>query len=108
LGCIPAANIFIEAGLDEGGGVLVHCAGGRSRSAAIIAAFLMSTHNMSFDEALAECVKARDLVNVNPGFQIQLHAYGAANCDVHTAHQILIHKRYVFLSFFFRIFEFHV
>mmetsp|Transcript_18462 Transcript_18462/g.21872 ORF Transcript_18462/g.21872 Transcript_18462/m.21872 type:complete len:621 (+) Transcript_18462:86-1948(+) len=93
LGCIPAANIFIEAGIEQGGGVLVHCAGGRSRSAAIIMAFLMSTHKQSFDEAMAYCFQARDLVNVNPGFQIQLRAYYAADCDIHTAHQILLHKR---------------
>ena len=31
LSCIPMSNIFIEAGIDSGG-VLVHCAGGRSRS----------------------------------------------------------------------------
>ena len=33
LPCIPSANIFIEAGM-QSGGVLVHCYGGRSRSAA--------------------------------------------------------------------------
>lgn len=38
LACIPASNIFIEAGI-QSGGVLVHCFGGRSRSAAFISAF---------------------------------------------------------------------
>ena len=49
LSCIPACNIFIEAGLESGGGVLVHCTGGRSRSAAIITAYLMSSKRLLFD-----------------------------------------------------------
>ena len=93
LGCIPAANIFIEAALDSGGGVLVHCQGGRSRSAAFIAAFLMSTSGMGVDEAVAACQRARPLVSLNLGFQLQLLAYQCAGCDVHGAHQILLHKR---------------
>jgi hypothetical protein len=93
LGCIPAANIFIESGLDEGGAVLIHCAGGRSRSAAFAMAFMMSTQHASFDDALAACVSARPVVAVNVGFQLQLRAYSAADCDVHVAHQLLLHKR---------------
>ena len=38
LACIPASNIFIEAGI-EAGGVLVHCFGGRSRSAAFVGTY---------------------------------------------------------------------
>jgi len=93
LGCIPAANIFIEAGLDQGGSVLVHCAGGRSRSAAFITAFLMSTQGLSLDRALRAVKAARAVVNVNLGFQLQLQAYAAAQCDVHLAHQLILHKR---------------
>ena len=93
LGCIPATNIFIESGLEEGGGVLVHCAGGRSRSAAFIMAFLMSAHRLGFDDAERECKEARAVVDVNQGFQLQLQAYATAACDVHNAHQILLHKR---------------
>ena len=50
LACIPASNIFIEAGIDAGG-VLVHCFGGRSRSAALVAAFLMSSRNLNLNDA---------------------------------------------------------
>ena len=50
LSCIPASNIFIEAGVDSGG-VLVHCFGGRSRSAAFVVAFLMSSRGWTFEKA---------------------------------------------------------
>jgi hypothetical protein len=71
----------------------VHCAGGRSRSAALVAAFLMSSYGLSCTQALEQCRAARPLVNVNIGFQLQLLAFGASGCDVHAAHQILLHKR---------------
>lgn len=50
LSCIPASNIFIEAGVDSGG-VLVHCFGGRSRSAAFVVAFLMSSREWTYEQA---------------------------------------------------------
>lgn len=53
LGAIGAVNIFIEAGLEKGG-VLVHCAGGRSRSAAFVVAFIMSTQGCDYDHAYAQ------------------------------------------------------
>lgn len=53
LGAIGAVNIFIEAGLEKGG-VLVHCAGGRSRSVAFVVAFIMSTQRCSYDQAYAQ------------------------------------------------------
>lgn len=71
----------------------MHCAGGRSRSAALVAAFLMSSYGLSCTQALEQCRAARPLVNVNIGFQLQLLAFGASGCDVHAAHQILLHKR---------------
>ena len=44
LSVIPAANIFIESGLErKGGAVLVHCAGGRSRSPSWLIATQLST-----------------------------------------------------------------
>lgn len=53
LGAIGAVNIFIEAGVEKGG-VLVHCAGGRSRSAAFVVAFIMSTQGCGYDHAYAQ------------------------------------------------------
>ena len=92
LSCIPACNIFIEAGLESGGSVLVHCTGGRSRSAAIITAFLMSSKEILFKEAFATVKKARSLASCNAGFETQLRAYGEMKHDVHRAHQLLLRQ----------------
>jgi protein-tyrosine phosphatase len=64
LSCIPASNIFIEAGA-EAGGVLVHCFGGRSRSAALIAAFLMSTTLLDLDAVMGIIKRVRPVVSIN-------------------------------------------
>ena len=58
LSAIPAANVFIESSLDAHGKILVHCKGGRSRSAAFISAFIMSTRRLLFDEAF-QMVKSK-------------------------------------------------
>ena len=92
LSCIPACNIFIEAGLESGGSVLVHCTGGRSRSAAIITAYLMSSKRILFEEAFASVKTARSLASCNAGFESQLRAYGEMEHDVHRAHQFLLRQ----------------
>jgi len=92
LACIPTSNIFIEAGMDCGG-VLVHCVGGRSRSAALIAGYLMSSGDMSYDEALSLILSVRPVVSVNRGFEIQLRAYSKNCYDVYSAQQVLVRSR---------------
>ena len=62
LACVPTANIFIEAGI-QAGGVLVHCYQGKSRSAAFIAAYLMSSTGLGFDEVLRVIQAARPIVS---------------------------------------------
>lgn len=89
LSAIAAVNIFIEAGIDKGG-VLVHCAGGRSRSAAFVVAFIMSTLGCGYDQAYAQVKRARPVASVNRGFEQQLRAYGAAKCNVFAAHQMVL------------------
>jgi hypothetical protein len=92
LSCIPAANIFIEAGIDAGG-VLVHCYGGRSRSAALVAAFLMSSCGWDLPTVLT-CIKgSRPVANINAGFEKQLRAYSQTNYDVYLAQQVLLRGR---------------
>lgn len=92
MACIPASNIFIEAGL-EAGGVLVHCLGGRSRSAALIAAYLMSSYGWSYDFVLSKIRSIRTVASINKGFENQLRAYFDAGFNVYAAQQILLRHR---------------
>lgn len=85
-------NIFIEAGIEKGG-VLVHCAGGRSRSAAFVVAFILSTQGCGYDLAYAQVQRARPVASVNRGFEQQLRAYDAAQCNVFIAHQMMLRVR---------------
>jgi len=92
LSCVPAANIFIEAGMDKGS-VLVHCAGGRSRSASFVVAFLMSSRSMSYDDAVQLTRSARQVISINRGFEEQLRAYGTMSCDIYKAQQYVLRSR---------------
>ncbi|EFJ09799.1 hypothetical protein SELMODRAFT_27710, partial [Selaginella moellendorffii] len=65
---------FIDEGLAQGM-VLVHCIGGRSRSAAVLIAYLMWKEGCSFDEALESLVECRKSVSPNNGFIRQLHEF---------------------------------
>lgn len=56
-------------------GVLVHCMQGASRSATIVAAYLIKYHNMTADDALAFMKKKRSCVNPNEGYRNQLDMF---------------------------------
>ncbi|KAK3670500.1 tyrosine protein phosphatase yvh1 [Recurvomyces mirabilis] len=71
----PATNKFIQQGLDGGGGVLVHCAMGKSRSATAVCAFLMQRYCITPDQALAQIRETRPLCEPNDGFWQQLELY---------------------------------
>jgi len=92
LSCIPASNIFLEAGIDAGG-VLIHCFGGRSRSAALVAAFLMSSRGWTLNQAVEVVAAARPVAAVNRGFDRQLRAYMETNYNVYAAQQVLLRNR---------------
>mmetsp|Transcript_15573 Transcript_15573/g.25794 ORF Transcript_15573/g.25794 Transcript_15573/m.25794 type:complete len:227 (-) Transcript_15573:323-1003(-) len=68
------AVVFIDDVLSRGGRVIVHCAQGKSRSAAIIIAYLILRRAMSFDDALNFVQSRRPIVQPNPGFVCQLRA----------------------------------
>lgn len=68
-------NGFIQEGLDGGGGVLVHCAMGKSRSATCVIAFLMQKYQISPLEALEQIRQSRPIVEPNEGFMQQLEMY---------------------------------
>ncbi|BFZ03904.1 hypothetical protein BsWGS_06943 [Bradybaena similaris] len=67
---VPAAD-FIEAALQAGGKVFVHCVQGVSRSATLVIAYLMIQKHMTVQDAL-RFVRARREVCPNQGFLQQL------------------------------------
>ncbi|KAJ7666010.1 hypothetical protein DFH06DRAFT_1268219 [Mycena polygramma] len=74
---IPAIT-FIQAELDKGRGVLVHCQAGMSRSVTIVAAYLMYTQNIDPQAALDIIRQARPNIDPNPGFLLQLEIFHKA------------------------------
>ena len=65
-------NQFIEDGLASGGGVFVHCAMGKSRSATVCCAYLMQKYNISPHRALSQVCEGRPVCGPNAGFMEQL------------------------------------
>ncbi|KAK8204167.1 protein-tyrosine phosphatase-like protein [Phyllosticta paracitricarpa] len=98
----PATNRFIQRALDCGGGVLVHCAMGKSRSATCVMAYLMHKHHITPHEALDQVRQARALCEPNEGFMKQLEIYHAMGTpdDVQAspAYQRWLYQREVELS----------
>jgi len=72
---IPSSRlgvVFIDDTLRRGGRVVVHCARGISRSAAIVVAYLILRRAMSFDDALLFVQSRRPIAQPNRGFVSQL------------------------------------
>lgn len=66
---------FINEAKRDGGGVLVHCFAGRSRSGTIVVAYLMKQHRMSLSQALELVRSKRPQVQPNYGFMMQLQNF---------------------------------
>lgn len=64
----PAAIAFMKDAIKRGGGVLVHCYAGVSRSATVVIAYLMQEYELSFEEAFSKASKARPIIFPNIGF----------------------------------------
>ena len=75
---LPQAIGFIESALAAGGKVLVHCMCGVSRSATIIAAWIMSRKTQTVDETIQLIKDQRGCINPNPSFRSQLEGYNFA------------------------------
>ncbi len=82
---LPSTTAFISKALSGGGrgagevdgaAVLVHCVQGMSRSAAVVAAYLMASRGMSRKDAVELLVSKRPIVKPNPGFLRQLDEFG--------------------------------
>ncbi|XP_016843187.1 dual specificity protein phosphatase 22 isoform X2 [Nasonia vitripennis] len=68
-------NDFIHSARLRGGNVLIHCLAGMSRSVTVAVAYIMSTTNLSWKEALKVVRVGRAVANPNVGFQQQLEDF---------------------------------
>lgn len=73
-----AIDLVVRLLLEENGIILVHCAAGRSRSAAVVIGVLMRIHKMSLDEAMAKVKHCRSIIHPNHGLQAILRSFFAA------------------------------
>ncbi len=73
------ANEFISQDLDEDENkekkVLIHCQAGRSRSATILAAYIIKTFGMDVKRTLDLLTSKRDIIQPNDSFLTQLQKY---------------------------------
>ena len=70
-----SSNEFIASALQQGGTILIHCKFGRSRSATILAAFLIAHLQFTPMAAFAKLRTARPIVCPNPGFITQTYQW---------------------------------
>ncbi|KAG6377395.1 hypothetical protein JVT61DRAFT_15191 [Boletus reticuloceps] len=73
---------FIQKELDKGRGVLVHCQAGLSRSATIVAAYLMYTRKLDPSAALDMIKALRPHTEPNQGFLQQLEIFHQASYKI--------------------------
>ncbi|KAL3505863.1 hypothetical protein ACH5RR_031245 [Cinchona calisaya] len=66
---------FIDEAKSKGGGVLVHCFVGRSRSVTVVLAYLMKKNGMSLSQALEHVRSKRPVASPNSGFMSQLRDF---------------------------------
>ena len=74
---ITQAVDWIEEQVDDGRVVLVHCAKGRGRSTALLAAYLMREEGMTFDEAKGFMKSQRQLTKLESKHETLLDAWMA-------------------------------
>ncbi|KAF5333474.1 hypothetical protein D9611_002541 [Ephemerocybe angulata] len=91
---LPGACRWIDQALRGGGVVLVHCYQGLSRSAAVIAAYVMWSRRVNATQALEFVRSARDQIWINPGFQEQLVLFELCNYQPSPANGIYVKWRH--------------
>lgn len=80
---LPAACRFIHEAMTTNGVCLVHCVQGISRSAAVVAAYLMFSQRVSVTRAIEMVRQAREQVWILPGFQEQLVLFELCQYNPH-------------------------
>jgi protein-tyrosine phosphatase len=78
LGCMEECFSFIQTCRCHNGGkgkILIHCYQGKSRSVAIIMAYLIKFHNMTVAESLDAVKSVRPMACPNNGFMYQLQKF---------------------------------
>ena len=70
---------FMNNCFKNNGNMLVHCRHGQSRSATIIAAYLIKNNNMTPQNAIQFLQKKRPQVGPNQGFMDQLKQFEMSN-----------------------------
>jgi len=71
----PTTSRFIEEARKSGGKVLVHCSKGKSRSASLLAAYLMQFHGFTRDPALALIRRNRPITKPSSPFMADLERF---------------------------------
>lgn len=99
----PETITFIQEALKEGGGVLVHCAMGKSRSVTLTAAYLLATRpNLTPTTAVELIRETRPGAEPNAGFIDQLELWSRAGCpmdiEANSAYQRWLYKNEIELS----------
>ena len=69
---LSIVNCIIDEHLKRGKKILLHCHAGRSRSASLLAWYLMQSQNLTCDQALEFIKSKRPTVNPNAGFVSKL------------------------------------
>ncbi|KAI1882932.1 hypothetical protein AGOR_G00239980 [Albula goreensis] len=83
LSCLDGCVQFITEAVDApSSAVLVHCHAGRSRSAAVIIAFLMKSSRLTLSDAYNKLQQIKADVKVNEEFLKQLALYESMDCEV--------------------------
>ncbi|GAA5832509.1 hypothetical protein JCM3766R1_003106 [Sporobolomyces carnicolor] len=77
---VPTAR-FIDAALDNGQGVLVHCQAGVSRSTTLVAAFLMQKLGLNVEQAVDKIRSVRPQVEPTQFFLLQLEMFERCQCE---------------------------
>ncbi|KAK2180708.1 hypothetical protein NP493_430g02014 [Ridgeia piscesae] len=91
----PKVRRFLEECFAVGGRALVHGNAGISRSAALVIAYVMEKHGLTYKDALHYVQQRRFCINPNDGFAQQLMVSTRSNCHKKVTNNLLFLGTYV-------------